>query len=142
MGNSYVKIKKTEWTISFIYWKDNQYNKVIISAHPDNTFNHSLVVNRACYRSYGDWYTFDGNVNRLHNTITTFQPTERNLTFLPDLLVTHCDVVPYSTLWESVKSWTISIVNNIKNIGSSGLQILGLVGAVKTACDALDWVTS
>lgn len=116
IGSSYLRIRtdKNLFTARFIFADDDGYCKVVIAAgHPDNAFCRASSCSSEDYNASGEWYTYDGNHQRLKQVLTSFEPRRQDrLTLLMARLETECDMKKYKTTWEVITEWAEYVIEH------------------------------
>ena len=103
-----------------------KYEKVIISVHPDNKFIQSHLMTYDQYKSYGDWYYYDGNSDALKNIFDDFNPKSQSIDYLISRLKVESSLQKYETTWETLTNWGEKVGNMIKaTVEKAGTVLLG-----------------
>ena len=132
MGSSYsyLKIKVLDCTMGIIINNnDNTYIKILLAVgHPINSHKTISDSNYTEYNNYGDWYYYDGDINKLKNILSNFNPKNDNIKFLVSRLTTECNLDKYYRIWDKIMAWVSNIGEILKN---QSITLLILSGGQK-----------
>lgn len=110
---SYLKIKPSThgYALGFIFEHGQRYVKVIVAAgHPDNAFMSETQSTKQEYDSYGDWYLYNGDSDKLHAALTSFRPKNDAVRALISRLEVECELKKYESTWGVIFRWAKTVI--------------------------------
>jgi len=129
MGNSYMKMRFTDYSGGFAYEypaDSGKYEKVTLSVHPDNKFIQSRAMTYNQYYAYGDWYYYDGDSFSLKAIFDDFNPKSQSIGYLVERLKVESSLRKYETTWETLTRWAEETERLIKiAVEKVGQVVLG-----------------
>lgn len=102
MGNnkSYLKIKNNSHFLGIIFLYNNEYKKIIIVTHPDNSFTYVNLSSEQEYNNYGNYYIYDGDMQKLNKILIEFNPYYDHKNILFSRLITECNLEKCEIFWK------------------------------------------
>jgi len=127
MGNSYMKMKLTDFCGGFAYEypaDSGKYEKVIVSVHPDHQFINTYTIHYDEYKMYGNWYCYDGRSSRLKAIFNDYDPKTQSIEYLLDRLRVESSLEEYETTWTVLKRWVTNTVKLIKDLAKKATVVI------------------
>ena len=112
-------MRLTDFCGGFAYEYPNdsgEYKKVTISMHPDNKFISTCPINYSEYKSYGNWYYYDGKSHNLNYIFSTFDPKTEGIKYLIERLRVESSLEDYETTWSYLKKWAYDTAKKLEEI--------------------------